>query len=316
MEFLETWTQEQRDDYGKNIVVVKHHLEETGLFTDEALIRLLDKHPSHLIDFQYVENDPEYPDRQVTVDFSGADGATMLKIAKTNTRVWLNLREAMNIQPEYKKVYDQVLDELEEKTGKNKARRNCRGGLLISSPTAATPYHADPTTTLLWHIRGHKQVWVYPVTEEFLPDEAYEKIIIGEVDEDVPFTCDLDKGAILAPANLTGGEMVSWPHPSPHRVENRTFCVSMVMEFSTSESAFRNAGSFTNAWMRRRFSANPKPWAKTPILVKLAKAGLGRMLQKIGTRKNFRRTDWVRYKLDMNVDGFIKTVTKPYERVH
>jgi len=316
MELLESWSQEQRGDYGKKIVVAKHHLEETGLFSDAALIRLLDKHPSRLIDFQYVENDPDHPDRQVTVDFSGADGKTMLKVAKTNARVWLNLREAMNIHPEYQKVYDQLLDELEDKTGKNKAMRNCRGGLLISSPTAATPYHSDPTTTLLWHIRGHKQAWVYPVTEEFLPDAAYEKIIIGEVDEDVPFNYEMDKGALLGPADLHGGEMVSWPHPSPHRVENRTFCVSMVMEFSTSESAFRNAGSFTNAWMRRRFGASPKPWAQTPLLVKLIKVALGRTLQKIGTRKKFRRTDWVKYQLDMNVDGFIKTVTKPYERVH
>lgn len=316
MELLESWTQEQRDGYGKEIAVAKHYLEETGLFSDEALIRLLDKHPNHLIDFQYVENDPDHPDRQVTVDFSGADGATMLKVAKTDARVWLNLREAMNVHPEYQKVYDQLLDELEEKTGKSKAMRNCRGGLLISSPTAATPYHSDPTTTLLWHIRGHKKAWVYPVTEEFLPDTEYEKIIIGEVDEDVRFSYEMDKGALLGPADLMGGEMVSWPHPSPHRVENRTFCVSMVMEFSTSESAFRNAGSFTNAWLRRRFGAKPKPWIQTPMFVKLMKVGLGRILRKVGTRKKFRRTDWVHYKLDMDVDGFIKTVSRPYERVH
>ncbi len=316
MELLEAWSQEQRDNYSKEIVVTKHRMEETGLFSDEALIRLLDKHPSHLIDFQYVESDPDYPDKQVTVDFSGADGATMMKVVKTNARVWINLREAMNVHPEYQKVYDQLLDELEEKTGKNKAMRNCRGGILISSKTAATPYHADPTTTLLWHIRGHKQAWVYPVTDEFLPDIEYEKIIIGEVDQDMPFSYAMDDGAILKPADLYGGEMVSWPHPSPHRVENRTFCVSMVMEFSTAESAFRNAGSFTNAWLRRRFSANPKPWAQTPILVKLLKVAMGRALQKMGTRKKFRRIDWVHYKLDMDVDGFIKTVTKPYKRVH
>lgn len=316
MELLDAWSQEQRGGYGKEIVVTKHHMEATDLFSDEALIRLLDKHPSHLIDFQYVENDPEHPDRQVTVDFSGADGATMLKVAKTNARVWLNLREAMNVHPEYKKVYDQLLDELEEKTGKSKARRNCRGGILISSPTAATPYHADPTTTLLWHIRGHKQVWVYPLTDEFLPDADYEKIIIGEVDQDLDFNYEMDKGAVVGPADLHGSELVSWPHPSPHRVENRTFCVSMVMEFSSPESAFRNAGSFTNAWLRRRFGASPKPWAQTSMPVRLVKVAVGRILAKIGVRKNYRRTDWVRYKLDMNTDGFIVPVTKWYERVH
>ncbi len=315
MELLENWSGEARKKYGKDILINKHRLAETGLFTDEALIRLLDKHPSHLIDFQYVEEDPDYPDRQVTIDFSGADGATMMKVVKTNARVWINVREAMNTHPEYKEVYDQLLDELEAKTGKDKARRNCRGGILISSPTAATPYHSDPTTTLLWHIRGHKQAWVYPRTPEFIKDVDYENIVIGEMDEDMPFSYEMDKGALVGPADLMGGELVSWPHPSPHRVENRTFCVSMVMEFSTPESAFRNSVSMTNAWLRRRFRMNPS-WYGASVPEKAVKAVMGRILAKFGTRQKFRRKDWVRYKLDMNVDGFIRAVSKPYERVH
>ena len=315
MEILHGWDEQKRNDYGKKIVVTQHKMNETGLFTDEALEKLLDKHPNHLIDFQYVEDYPDYPDRQVTIDFSGASGAEMMKVVKTDARVWINVREAMIRHPEYKKLYDQLLNELEEKTGSNKARRNCRGGILISSATAATPYHSDPTTTLLWHIRGHKKAWVYPTSQDFLPDTEYEKIVIGEVDEDMKFNYDMDKGALVA-ADLHGGELVSWPHPSPHRVENRTFCVSMVMEFSTPESAFRNAGMMTNAWLRRKFKANPKRWDETAMPVKLAKVAMGRVLKHMGARAKFRRTDWVRYKLDMNVDGFIKAVTQPYERVH
>ncbi len=315
MKMLHGWDEEKRKDYGKKIIITQHNMEKTGLFTDEALERLLDKHPSHLIDFQYVESDPEHPDRQVTIDFSGASGAEMMRVVKTNARVWINVREAMTRHPEYKKLYDQLLDELESETGKNKTRRNCRGGILISSATAATPYHSDPTTTLLWHIRGHKKAWVYPTSQEFLPDSEYEKIVIGEVDEDMPFNYDMDNDA-LAAADLYGGEMVSWPHPSPHRVENRTFCVSMVMEFSSPESAFRNAGMMTNAWLRRKFGANPKRWDETVMPVKLIKVGFGRVLKLLKTRKKYRRKDWVRYKLDMNVDGFIKAVSKPYERVH
>ena len=315
MRVLDDWSDQDRLNYGKKIMVANHHLEETGLFTDEALIKLLNKHPNHLIDFQYVENDPKQPDQQVTIDFSGASGAEMMQVVKTDARVWINVREAMNTHPEYQKVYDQLLDELEAHTGKDKTRRHCRGGILISSKTAATPYHSDPTTTLLWHIRGHKKAWVYPVTDEFLPDDAYEKIVIGEVDEDMPFSYDMDKGALIA-ADLHGDEMVSWPHPSPHRVENRTFCVSMVMEFSSPESAFRNAGMYTNAWMRRRFNAQPKRWNETAMPIKLLKVAMGRVLKKIGTRKKFRRKDWVRYKLDMNKPGFIVPVAKWYERVH
>ncbi len=315
MRVFDEWTEDDKKNYGKKIQIVRHHLNETGLFTDEALAALLDKHPSHLIDFQHVVDEPDYPNKQVTVDFTGADGATMIRAAKSESRVWINVREVMNRHKEYKEVYDQLHKELEEFTGKNKDRRNCRGGVLISSSTAATPYHSDPTITHLVHVRGHKRAWVYPRTPEFLPDEAYEAIVLGEIDEDMPFNYEMDKGAIVAPAELHGGEMVSWPHRSPHRVENVTYCVSMVMEFSTKKSAFTNAGMFANGVLRRRFGKNPS-WAKASKPEKALKAAMGFTMRKLGTRKVFRRTDLVRYKLDDTVEGFIRAVAKPYERVH
>ncbi len=315
MKLIENWTLSNAKAYGKAILIVRQKLNETGLFTDEALANLLDRHPSHLIDFQHIPDNPDYPEQQVTVDFTGANGADMIKAARSDARVWINVREAMNRQPQYKSVFDQLHDELEAHTGKNKDRRNCRGGILISSATAGTPYHADPTITHLWHIRGHKKVWVYPKKQEFIPDEAYEAILLGEIDEDMPFSYDFDKGAILGPADLFGGELICWPHRSPHRVENETYCVSMVMEFSTKESAFTNAGMFANGVLRRRLGMQPI-WADASIAEKVFKAGLGRVLRKMGTRKSFRRTDLVRYRLDMNSPGLIQAVVNPYERVH
>ena len=315
MSLIKNWTEENRKNYGKQVMVVEHSLNETGLFTDEALANMLDEHPNHLIDFQHIPDNPDYPDQQVTVDFSGADGKTMVEAAKSSTRVWINVREVMNRHPKYRPILDQLHKEMEEFTGKNKDRRNCRGGILISSATAATPYHADPTMTHLWHVRGHKKAWVYPRTEDFMTDEAYEAIVLGEVDEDVPFDYALDDGAILGPADLYGGEMVSWPHRSPHRVENASYCVSMVMEFSTRKSAFTNAGMFANGVLRRRYGMNPS-WQNASKVEKLGKAVMGRMMRNIGTRKSFRRKDMVRYKLDASFEGFVRAVSKPYERVH
>ena len=316
MELIQNWTPENTAEYGKSVMIIEHRLAESGLFTDEALAKLLDKHPNNLIDFQHIPDNPDYPDQQVTVDFSGADGAAMIKAARSTGRVWINVREAMNSHPEYKVLLDQLHDEMEAFTGKNTDRRNCRGGILISSATAATPYHADPTITHLWHIRGHKKAWVYPRTQKCMADNAYEAIVLGEVDEDMPFEYALDKEAIVAPANLHGGEMVCWPHRSPHRVENATYCISMVMEFSTKESAFTNAGMFANGYMRRRFNAKPRAWVDTPVVAKVFKAAMGRALMFGGVRKKFRRKDLVRYKFDADVAGFVSAVTTPYERVH
>ncbi len=315
MQLIEHWTEEQRENYGKAVMITRHKLNDTGLFTDEALAKMLDAHPTHLIDFQHIPDDPDYPDQQVSVDFTGASGATMIKAAKSNGRVWINVREVMNRQPEYKVVLDQLHDELEVLVGGNKKRRNCRGGILISAAAARTPYHADPTLTHLWHVRGHKRAWVYPKTGEFLPDEAYESIILGEIDEDVPWTPELDKGAIVAPADLHGGELVLWPIRSPHRVENVTYCVSMVMEFSTKASAFTNAGMFANGVLRRKYGMSPS-WERASKPEKLVKAVAGRALSKVAGRKNFRRKDIVRFKLDESADGYVSPVENPYERVH
>jgi hypothetical protein len=315
MELITHWSEEDAKDYGKKVMIVEHALNETGLFTDEALADMLDNHPSHLIDFQYVVNEPDYPDRQVTVDFTGADGKTMVAAAKSDLPIWINVREVMNRHPQYREVLDQLHTELEKFTGRNRDRKNCRGGILISSKSARTPYHADPTMTHLWHIRGHKKAWVYPKNPEFLPDEAYESIILGEVDEDIPWTPEMDEGAIVSPADLHGGELVLWPNRSPHRVENETYCISMVMEFSTKKSAFTNAGMFFNGVMRRKYGLNPS-WYNASAPEKIAKAALGRMMSKIGGRKNFRRKDMVRYRLVENTKDFIQAVATPYERVH
>jgi len=315
MELIKHWSEDDAKDYGKKVMIVEHALNETGLFTDEALADMLDNHPSHLIDFQYVVNEPDYPDKQVTVDFSGADGKTMVAAAKSDLPIWINVREVMNRHPQYKDVLDQLHTELEKFTGRNRDRKNCRGGILLSSKSARTPYHADPTMTHLWHIRGHKKAWVYPKNPDFLPDEAYESIILGEVDEDIPWTPEMDEGAIVSPADLHGGELVLWPNRSPHRVENATYCVSMVMEFSTKKSAFTNAGMFFNGVMRRKYGFNPS-WYNASGPEKMAKATLGRIMSKVGGRSNFRRKDMVRYRLVKNTKDFIQAVTTPYERVH
>lgn len=317
MQIIYDWSEEDRKLYGKTVQVVKHRLNETGLFTDEKLANMLDNHPSEKIDFQYVSDepvDPQFPDRQLTVDFTGATGKDLIEAAKSDARIWINVREVMNLHPEYKAVLDQIHEELEELTGKNKDRRNCRGGILISSATASTPYHADPTMTHLWHVRGHKRSWIYPVDLDLIPDQAYEAIILGEVDEDMPFNPYWDEKAVIE-ADLYGGEMVNWPHRSPHRVDNVTYCVSMVMEFSTRESAFTNSGMFTNGILRRKLGVH-SVWEKASAPEKFVKAAAGYSLRKIGARKSFRRKDMVNYRLNLSSKDLIEKVEQPYERTH
>lgn len=313
MELINNWTPENKQNYGQKVMSVEHHLNETGLFTDQALANMLDNHPDHLIDVLAVPRNhalQTYQDQQLTVDFRGVDGATLVQAAKSGD-IWINAREVMNQQPAYKAILDQLHHELERNTGKNRDRRNCRGGILISSSSARTPYHSDPTMTHLWHIRGHKRAYVYPMTQEYLPDSAFEAIILGEISEDVPYSPNFDDEAIVA--DLHGGEMISWPHRSPHRVENISFCVSMVMEFSTRESAFINAGMLTNGILRRRYGLKPS-WQEASAFERSVKSLAGRILRRLGAHNHYNRTDLVHFKLDPNETGFLKLLKQPYQR--
>ncbi len=309
MQIIADWTEKHTRAYGREIMMVHHRLEETGLFTDDALIHLLDKHPSNMLDVCAMAPEPELYDRHMTVDFRGVDSQTLLDMVKRD-QLWVNIREGMTTHPEYKEVMDQLLDELEAVTGIKENRAKCYGGILISSKTAKAAYHHDATRTNLWHIRGHKRAFIYPINDKFLPDEAYEKTVIGQPDEDTSYTPEFDKDAKIF--DLYGGEMVTWPHPSPHRVENRTFCVSMVTEFCTRQTAYYNSVMFANGILRRNLGMNPN-FRKASKLENMCKFALGAVLRKSGAERMHRRQDLVRYKLDPSDTQVLKPV-EPFVR--
>jgi len=299
---LEDWTTEQISNYGKRIQTFPHHLSETGLFTDDALAALLDRHPKHLIDVCTMEDDPDYPNRHCTVDPKGASGTELMKAAKSGA-IWINIREAMSHDPLYRPALDAAYADLEARTGQSPRKRNRRGGILISSPVARVPYHCDPTQTLLWHIRGRKRVYVYPANQRFLPDEAYEAILLGEQDQDVPYRSEFDAEADIY--DLPDNTLVCWPHTSPHRVVNQGYCISMVMEFTTAKSAQRNGAMFFNGLLRRRLGLSPH-WQDTNAFVRSLKAFVGHLLRKLGAHRAYVRKDIVRYEL---VGGTSKTLS-------
>ena len=312
MKLLEPWTYENKESYGRTLMRAKHNLLETGLFCDEALIKLLDTHPTDYIDVCTNDPDPLLYDRHVSVDFRGFSGADILDLVKRG-KVYINLREAMNMHPDYEPIMASLIEELEQNSGIKENKKRCRGGILISSPTSITDYHSDTSRTNMWHLRGHKQIYVYPLTKKFLPDVAYERIIIGEYDSDESYHPSFDDDAVCN--DLYGGEFLSWPHPAPHRVVNKSFCVSMVTEFTTRQTAYYNSIAMTNGLLRRHFNRNPV-YIQNARLENLVKGSFGRIAGKVGARKMHMRKDFVKYALDPASELGVKPVSEPYERCY
>jgi len=301
---ITNWSDSHTESFQKTAMTFKHKLHDTGLFTDEALIKLLDKHPSHEMDVCAMPFEGE--DHFRTGDFREADGKTLLEIAKTG-EIWINLRRAMNIHPEYKAVLDEMYGGISDKTGTGTV--NPRGGILISSPKAKVPYHFDKTETILWHIRGKKSLYLYPRTEEFLSEEAYEEAIINEICDDVPYDESFEKNVQIF--DLEENQAITWPLSSPHRVINSTFCVSVTTEYSTAESARKTANMYMNATLRRKFGMSPN-YRRDGNLKRNVKSVLGRILKKSGLGSKVDPIDNVTFKVVAG-DLFIHDVS-PYVR--
>jgi len=308
VEIFKNWTDEHTKLFRKEIITVDHRLSECGLFTDEALTVLLDKHPQDQLDVCTMSPEhPVYPNKFRTGDFRDCDGKTLIEAAKAG-KIWINVRRAMNIHPEYKAVLDQMYGTIAKITGE--PTFNARGGILISSPAAQVPFHCDQTETILWHVRGKKRIYIYPPTEAFLPDAAYQNIITNDREDDVPYRAEMDKAARVF--DLKPDEMISWRLNAPHRVDNQSYCVSVTTEYSTKESVFKNSVMFTNAVLKQKLGISSR-WATASKPEKYVKSVAGHLLRKLGAYESPVSEDMVTFKIDKSVPGFVVDVD-PYVR--
>lgn len=306
---LKDWTESHSLRFQKEIMPFKHGLKETGLFTDDALISLLNKHPDNLLDVCTMgDADSEfYPNKFRTGDFRGVDGKVLLDAAKAG-KIWVNIRRGMNVHPEYKAVLDRMYGGIAEKTGHK--TYNANGGILISSPIARVPYHFDKTETILWHVRGKKSIYLYPLTQDFISDLSYEGAILNNLDDDLPYDESYDEHATKI--DLEENQALSWPLNMPHRVDNQTFCVSVTTEYSTRESIMKNSAMVTNATLRHRFGIQSSYEKATP-LNRHIKSVFGQIINKVGLAAKVEKDDFVTFKIDPTSPNYLVNI-EPYQR--
>lgn len=306
---LRNWSQDMTDQFRKKVFPFDHGLNDTGLFSDEALIALLKKHPAHLTDVctMGTTDDPKFPNKLRTGDFRDCTAEEIYESAKSG-KIWINLRRAMNVHPEYKRELDKMYGGIADKTGQKPF--NANGGILLTSPVARTPYHFDKTETILWHIRGSKRIFFYPVEPKYIPDAYYERALTNMLEEDLPYEDGFDANAEIY--DLEEGQAISWPLSSPHRVENSTFCVSVTTEFSSRESGMKNAAMLANATLRHKLGLNPHYTGASKVSL-LAKSMLGMALRKTKLASNTIKPDYVTFKVDPHVSDKIVDV-EPYVR--
>lgn len=306
---LTDWTARHSERFRKETITFNHSLIASGLFTDEALIELMKKHPADQMDVCSMsdDSDPKFKNQFMTGDFRGVPQKTLIEAAKAG-RIFMNLRNAMNIHSEYKMLLDQMFGELSKKTSFENYKP--KGSILISSPISQTPYHFDKTQTILWHVRGKKRMYIYPMTQEFIPDKSYEATAVSYRVDDLPYDESFDNAAEIV--DLQPGQAVAWPLNAPHRVDNGSFCVSVTTEYSTRECVIKNNNMLANAALRGKFGFKPS-YDQDGALKRTAKAGMGVVLRKTGYIERNDTPDMVSFKIDPKAEGFV-VLTDPFLR--
>ena len=265
------WTDRDTKAFLKTPVRFRHDLVETGVFSNEALARLLETHPDELTDVNLNEFNADGMAVVRTGTRGGLDGHSLLRAAKEG-RVWINLRKVGCSDPKIAPLVDQAMADLQ---AANPGFRpvTVYANLLLSGPTTRVPYHADTPGVCLFHLVGAKRIWIYPNQGRTLPDEAMEAVALREGTEDLPYRSEFDEDAQVF--DLSPGQAVLWPFNAPHRVDNLgTFNVSLSVEFMTWEGRLRHGVYYANGTMRRRFGLSPAGYARTSAPGRLARWAL------------------------------------------
>jgi hypothetical protein len=249
---LADWNHEDFNVLEDGVLVARHNLVETGLFTDEALARIIDTHPPQDLSVNTMGVDPRHFDWREG-DRNGVTGEVLIKLVRSG-QLWINCRRMLDHHLAYADVVHELYDEIERnKPGFRAEDRTAN--LLISSPTAWVPYHVDMPVNMLWHIRGSKRVWVYPHFDvRFAPAEVIEKVCTGQWSEEIPYDASFDRYALVFDAEP--GQLITWPQLAPHRVRNlEGLNVSLSTEHKNARARRRLNVHAANCFLRSRLGS-------------------------------------------------------------
>jgi len=241
--------------FGRAPVQLSHNLHTSDMFDDEALAAVLDRYPRDKLGVFSMGTDEENWSSWRRGQAGDLDGRSLLDIVRKG-RVWLNLRETNRYLPEYAELSDDMFGALEARfRGLRTFKRDV--GLLISSPRTQVFYHLDVARVTLWHLRGEKRVWLYPVEPPFVDDETLEAIVLRQSAEQIDYKRAWDEHATVY--DLKPGDMVHWPQNAPHRIVNGdSLNVSLSAEFLSPGALIRANAIWANGFLRQRFGATPR----------------------------------------------------------
>ncbi len=273
------WSEQQYSNFGLKAQIAKHNYHTLPLFADNALIDLLDSHPRQWLQAFTMGTDPTQNDEWKTVDIDASTSGLEMWQAVKNGRIWLNITHIEETDQSYADLITGMYDQLSRHCPHLQNPVADYSTLLISSPDAQVYYHMDAEPNSLWHIRGNKKVWIYPEMDvEFIPQHLIEDIYAGEIDENIPFDLSFDEKAIYHV--LVPGEVASWPHNGPHRIQNIDLNVSLATSYYTPTIYKRQYVQLANRFLLRNMGIKNRSMQEEGLVPSIKRISY-RMINKI-----------------------------------
>ncbi len=246
---ISDWQDHYPELFSKHSLKLRHTLHRSKLFTDKALVELLENAPRKNYNVTTMDKREHSPTIKREGQFGDLSGKQILQAVKKGS-IWINFQDPHEIKSEYGDLLADMYAEFEARVPGLKTFKH-KMAILISSPNLKVKYHFDIPGQTLWQIRGHKRVYVYPPTAPFLSQNELEKVVINEAHEtDLKYQPWFDDHAEIY--ELQAGDMVHWPLNHPHRVENHDdLNISIATEHWTSELRKSYAVNYANGMMRK-----------------------------------------------------------------
>ncbi|MFK7917514.1 MAG: hypothetical protein AB8G14_05520 [Ilumatobacter sp.] len=212
--------------------ISSHNLHESPLFDDEALVELLDSTERDNVYALHMGTDLLQPGENRLALHDHLSGRELLDAVRGG-RLWLNVTRIHEHAPAYTELAESMYAQLADSVP-GFAPEITTLTLLISSPKAMVYYHVDGPANLLFHIRGDKQIWIYPPDDEFISPHDLEDIFASVSHEYIDYDPRFDERATVI--DLQPGMLAGWAPNSPHRVANGdSFNVSLSTEHYTPQ---------------------------------------------------------------------------------
>jgi hypothetical protein len=250
-----TWDETHSELWSHQPIRLEHEMHKSPAFSMDELAQLIESYPRE--HYSLVKTGAKGSSRVWREGDIGKLSGRQVIEAISRGGLWLNMRDVGSVDSRYRKLVDQMFEEICEKVPGFEKPKGHQESILISSPDAQVYYHADLPGQSLVQIAGRKRVYVYPNNAPFITDRHLEDIALYNVEVDLPYKDWYDDHAKVL--DIGPGQMLGWDMNAPHRVENLdTFSVSMTISYTNTEIRRAEIVNLANGLLRHRFGYAPK----------------------------------------------------------